>query len=170
MRCLPACLSVCLSRPSFVRGVSRTSYDPNSCCTVAAAAAAAAHDDNDDDDDDALGRPRRRRALVICEMRHAKVRTVICETGCEKRCDWSECRNKTHNNLRLGIGIRLGLGSVYLFLHSDQSQHSQRFSQPVSQITVRTLAFRISQITHARRRLAEHTLLLLMHLFREAPI
>jgi len=34
------------------------------------------------------------RAWVICEMRHAKVRTVICEIDCEKRCDWSECRNK----------------------------------------------------------------------------
>ena len=33
------------------------------------------------------------RVWVICEMRNAKVRTVICETGCEKHCDWSESRN-----------------------------------------------------------------------------
>jgi len=27
----------------------------------------------------------------IGNLRNAKVRTVICETGCEKRCDWLEC-------------------------------------------------------------------------------
>jgi len=68
-----------------------------------------------------------------------------------------KCRNKIRNNLRLGVGIRLGLGlgsALKLFLLSDQSQC---FSQPVSQITVRTFAFRISQITQTRMMLRSIT-------------
>jgi len=85
------------------------------------------------------------RALVICEMQNAKVRNRL------RKSLWlvGMYRNKTGNNLRYrhrDTVIGLGLGSVLISIHSDQSQ---RFSQPVSQITIRTFAFRISQITHA---------------------
>jgi len=56
--------------------------------------------------------------------------------------------NKQANKHIAFYYIDLFIFYQYLYLHSDQSQ---RFSQRVSQITIRTFAFLVSQTTHAYR-------------------
>jgi len=68
---------------------------------------------------------------------------------CEK-CDWSQCRNDPQQ-LMVGhrdmVRVRV---CTYFYIPTNQ-----RFLQPVSQISIRTFAFRISQITHARTSVVE---------------